>query len=68
MQLFSVGLDKNNTLLISKALTDGRVSELEFEKTLSELERCLALNQELCYKANKKTNAITANQTEAILT
>ena len=36
---------------ISKALTDGHVSDLEFERILSELERYRTLKQELCHKA-----------------
>ena len=53
--------------IISKALTDGRVSDLEFEQILSELERYRTLKQEVCHKAKKKTEAITDDQQEAIL-
>ena len=45
-----------------KALTDGRVSDLEFERILSELERYRTLKQELRHKAKKKTEAITDDQ------
>ena len=45
--------------IISKALTDGRVSDLEFERILSKLERYRTLKQELRHKAKKKTEAIT---------
>ena len=48
--------------IISKALTDGRVSDLEFERILSKLERYRTLKQELCHKAKKKTEAITDDQ------
>ena len=48
--------------IISKALTDGRVSDLKFERILSELERYRTLKQELCHKAKKKTEAITDDQ------
>ena len=43
--------------IISKALTDGRVSDLEFEQILSELERYRTLKQEVRHKAKKKTEA-----------
>ena len=53
--------------IISKAFTDGQVSDLEFERILSELERYRTLKQEVCHKAKKKTEAITDDQREAIL-
>ena len=53
--------------IISKALTDGRVLDLEFEWILSKLERYRTLKQELHHKAKKKTEAITNDQQEAIL-
>ena len=53
--------------IILKALTDGRVLGLEFEWILSELERYRTLKQELRHKAKRKTEAITDNQREAIL-
>ena len=40
--------------IISKALTDGIVSDLEFERTLSELDRYRTLKQEVRNKAKKK--------------
>ena len=48
-------------------MTDGRVSDLEFEWILSELEKYKALKQELRHKAKKKTDAISNDQREAIL-
>ena len=53
--------------IISKALTDGIVSDLEFERILSELDRYRTLKQEVRNKAKKKTEAITDEQREAIL-
>ena len=53
--------------IISKALTDEIVSDLEFERILSELDRYRTLNQEVRNKAKKKTEAITEEQREAIL-
>ena len=52
--------------IISKALTDGRVLHLEFERILSKLERYRTLKQELRHKA-KKAKATTDDQREAIL-
>ena len=40
--------------IILKALIEGRVSDLEFEWILSELERYRTLKQELHHKAKKK--------------
>ena len=40
--------------IISKALTDGRVSDLKFERILSELERYRMLKQEVRHKAKKR--------------
>ena len=54
--------------IISKALTDGIISDLEFERTLSELDRYRTLKQEVRNKAKKKTEAITDEQQEAIFT
>ena len=45
--------------IISKALTDGNVSDLEFERILSELDRYRTLKQEVRNKAKKKSEAIT---------
>ena len=53
--------------IISKALTDGIVSDLEFERILSEVDRYRTLKQEVCNKVKKKTEAITNEQREAIL-
>ena len=52
---------------VPKALTDGCVSDLEFERILSELERYRTLKQEVRHKAKKKTEAITDDQREAVL-
>ena len=53
--------------IISKALTDGNISDLEFERILSELERYRKLKQEVRNKAKKKSESITDEQREAIL-
>ena len=53
--------------IISKPLTDGIVSDLAFERILSELDRYRTLKQEICNKAKKNTEAITDEQREAIL-
>ena len=52
---------------ILKALTDGIVCDLEFERILSELDRYRTLKHEVCNKAKKKTEDITDEQWEAIL-
>ena len=48
-------------------MTDGRVSDLEFEWILSKRKRYKTLKQDLRHKTKKKTEAITNNQQEAIL-
>ena len=53
--------------MISKALTDGNISDLEFERILSELDRYRTLKQEVRNKAKKKSESITDEQREAIL-
>ena len=53
--------------IISKALTDGIISDLEFERILSELDRYRTLKQEVRNKAKKKSESITDEQREAIL-
>ena len=53
--------------IILKALTDGHLLDLKFERILSELERYRALKQELRYKAKKKADAVTDEQREGIL-
>ena len=53
--------------MISKALTDGNISDLEFERILSELDRYRTLKQEVRNKAKKKSESITDDQREAIL-
>ena len=53
--------------MISKALTDGIISDLEFERILSELDRYRTLKQEVRNKAKKKSKSITDKQREAIL-
>ena len=53
--------------IISKALTDRRASDLEFERILSELERYRTLKQKVRHKAKKKTGAITDDKQKAIL-
>ena len=53
--------------IISKALTDGNISDLEFERILSELDRYRTLKQEVRNKAKKKSESITDEQREAIL-
>ena len=53
--------------IISKALTDSRVLDLQFELILRELERYRTLKQKLRHEAKKKTEAITDDQRETIL-
>ena len=53
--------------MISKALTDGNISDLEFERILNELDRYRTLKQEVRNKAKKKSESITDEQREAIL-
>ena len=53
--------------IISKAVTDGNISDLEFERILSELDRYRTLKQEVRNKAKKKSESITDEQREAIL-
>ena len=53
--------------IISKALIDGNISDLEFERILSELDRYRTLKQEVRNKAKKKSESITDEQREAIL-
>ena len=53
--------------IISKALNDGVVSDLEFERILNEVERYRKLKQDLRHKAKKKTGAITDEMKEKLI-
>ena len=53
--------------IISKALTDGIVSYIEFKRILSELDRYRTLKHEIRNKVKKNSEAITDEQREAIL-
>ena len=53
--------------LISKALKDATISDIEFDQVLKELERYRLLKQEIRQKSKKKIDTISNKQREAIL-
>ena len=53
--------------IISKALTDGEISEVEFEKVLKEVSRYRTLKQEIRQKTKKVIDSITQEQREQLL-
>ena len=52
---------------VSKAITDGHVDSIEFQRIIQEKQRFLLLKQEIRQKTKRITNSITEEQRQAIL-